>query len=166
MGVHGQSGIRKSSSKTFDKAWEFQRQQENQALRGDMAKLHEYMATKKFEGGLLVDAVIKHMEAQQQEITELKRQLSVCGMKEDYDKFLATQEENEQLKAQTAAMREALDLVVNDTVISRTSFETAEAIEKALSGDLVDYHNPSDIAEIERLKGEIEDLESGGWRRL
>jgi hypothetical protein len=28
MGAHGQSGIRKSSSKAFDKAWEFQREQE------------------------------------------------------------------------------------------------------------------------------------------
>lgn len=37
MGTHGQSGIRKSSSKTFDKAWEFQQHQEEMSkLRAEL----------------------------------------------------------------------------------------------------------------------------------
>ncbi len=81
----------------------------------EVQKQHE--STKKlYEQGLTVAPVdVKRVldlydtiEALQQEIKELKKQLSVCGMKDYLDRMFKAEDENEQLRAHVARMRELL----------------------------------------------------------
>jgi predicted RNA-binding protein Jag len=55
---------------------------ENQQLRGDVAKITEYMSTKinktEFVGKISVDTAIKHIEAQRQEILRLEKKLEMA----------------------------------------------------------------------------------------
>jgi hypothetical protein len=109
---------------------------------------------------------------QQREIDQLKQQLSVCGMKEDYDKYLAAMQENDQLKAQAATMREAWESLglsfsqpycviispkenrycstawhgapdaFRDWEYARKAIERVSGI---FAENPIDYHNPSDL---------------------
>lgn len=81
------------------------------------------------------------------------------------------QQENEQLRAQVARMREALIFTkekiyeqlsnyVNDPKkfkYSAISIECVQKIVRALA-DASDYHNPADVAEIEKLRNVIEEI--------
>jgi regulator of replication initiation timing len=70
-------------------------------------------------------------------------------------------EANEKLKAQTAAIREAMEEATEtiENMYGHDIPQTVKYRDVLNSVNTCDYHNPSDIAEIERIKGEIEDLE-------
>lgn len=121
----------------------------------------------------LIDEAAEAIEALQQENEQLRAKLEEWKyeVKCHMDEVVARDKEIEKLRAQVARMREALIFTkekiyeqlsnyVNDPKkfkYSAISIECVQKIVRALA-DASDYHNPADVAEIEKLRNVIEEI--------
>ncbi len=122
--------------------------------------------------GTTIRHLLDTIEALQQEIEQLKGVSVQCarhtaGIIDLAAENVKLQQENEQLQARAAMMREALKIADDKVRIYETISGECGAmyvplmnhgeiskIKEALSTTPIDYHNPADVAEIERLKDE------------
>ncbi len=94
------------------------------------------------------------------ELCDYEHEMSVLSQLDDAEKTIeALQQENEQLQAQVAELRDSLKWLKSisfsheDNLEQWPSQETREPIEHALSNSMgVDYHNPADMAALKQAR--------------